>query len=149
MPSVLHKLDPTETSSGALSSEHKTHPRPPPCNCPISNNKSGGQVSVLHLASFLTRGSELSCPWRSEVAWDLFCQLQVSRGDAGNPWAETLRAAHSGMQGPPGALLLGAAAEMARLPGSRLGRAEKLSPRWSQMVPRCWPPHLPLVSNRS
>ena len=47
------------------------------------------------------------------MAGNLCCQLQVSRGDAGNPRAETLRAAHSGMQAPPGVLLLGAAAETA------------------------------------
>ena len=79
------------------------------------------------------------------MAWDLFCLLQVSRGDAGNPWAETLRAAHSGMQAPPGALLLGAAAETV-LTRVQAGKGRKTE---SQMVPRCWPPHLPLVSNRS
>lgn len=70
---------------GAHSSEHKTHPPPPPRNCPISDNKGGGQVSVPHLPSFRARGSDLSCPWRSEVAGDLCCHLQVSEGDAGNP----------------------------------------------------------------
>lgn len=65
---------------GAHSSEHKTHPPPPPRNCPISDNKGGGQVSVPHLPSFLARGSDLSCPWRSEVAGDLCCHLQVRGG---------------------------------------------------------------------
>ena len=70
---------------------------------------------ILHFSSFLAQGGrEVSCPWRSEVAYDLFCRLKVCRGNACNFLAETLGAVHSGRQAPHGAQPLLADTETAR-----------------------------------